>query len=875
MRSWLIRRNILPSFGTVCLLLCVFLAPVQLCAQMTEERHVAPNEHYRTLFKEGRYQDALTDIQRRMDERPELAESKAYRYIIWLSDRAAIRFHIGDVDNAIDDMEIVAEEYFEPVFLMRLAEMYQYRGRMDEYNQTINTIATTQKRFQFFHSREENFIVMGRAAELRGESPKQLLSTFYTNMMESRPRFIGGYLGAGDLSLRYGSYDLAEKYFTQALEVSETDEDALSGLTETYWKAHDPRLDEMMERLKENYSNNFNAWRIETEQWLDLGDTNKAYEIIEQALKVNPNHLLIRSLKAAAHFLDDDIDAMKKLQAQVLTFNPSCSDVFQVPGRIASRHYRFKEGAALQQQALAVNPDDHKARAEYALNLLRLGRDETGKENLETAFEADPYNVQSYNLLQMLDSLNNFVSIERGPFILQLPKDESAILANEMFDLLQEAYDLYQEKYQIELETPIHIQIFDNHDDFMVRSVGLPGNIGFMGICFGHLVTMDSPSAREPHTMNWASVLWHEFTHVVTLQKTNNRMPRWLSEGISVYEELERSPAWGQKMDLQYKQFIDSEDLPGVQDLETYFVQPKTGMHIMLGYFFSAEFVKFYTKQYGVDALVGALDLIAGGGDTIEALAQASDETIRSMDRGFASYLEERLAPYENLPAIETDKGVLEEMWDSLTQHEPEIEQWIDKDSPFTNAMREGMAALRSEEWQTAEARLQEAHELFPDYASSGAPLKMLIQLFEKNGEREKLKQTLQREVAWDSTDFDARAKLMSMHQKDEEWDAALEAAQLAIEIDPFDLNIRKKMLDVFIQLERYNEAAECVLHLQALDPARRLDYQMQRIGFLQQSHDWNGAKKEVVLVLEEFPHHRKAQEELLKIIERDVVNEN
>ncbi|MBZ0255228.1 hypothetical protein K8I31_04155 [bacterium] len=858
-----------------CLLLCALLAPVRLCAQMTEERHTAPGEHYRTLFNEGRYQDALADIQRRIDDRPELAETRAYRYVIWLADRAEIYFTIGEVDKAIDDMKIVAEEYFEPVFMLRLAEMYKYRGRMDGYKQTLDAVANAQRRFQYFHSRDENFAAIAGIAELRGESPKQLLSTFYSNIIETRPRFIGGFIGAGDLSLRYGSYDLAEKYFTQALEIDDTDEDALSGLTETYWKAHDPRFDEMMARLRAHYPNNFNAWRIEIEQRLDLGDTEKAFEAIDKALNINPNHLQIRSLKAAAYFLDDDVEAMKKEQAQVLSFNPVCSDVFQVPGRIASRHYRFKEGAALQEQALDVNPDDHQARAEYALNLLRLGDDESGKNNLESAFKADPYNVQSYNLLQMLDSLNNFVSIERGPFILQLPKDERAILADDMFGLLQEAFDHYQEKYQIELETPIHVQIFDNHDDFMVRSVGLPGNIGFMGICFGQLVTMDSPSAREPHTMNWASVLWHEFTHVITLQKTKNRMPRWLSEGISVYEELERSPAWGQKMDLQYKQFIDSEELPGVEDLETYFVQPKTGMHVMLGYFFSAEFVKFYTKQYGVDALVSALGSIAEGGDTIEALSHASDENVRGVDRAFASYLEERLKPYENLPEIKTDKNMLEQMWDALMPNKPEVKQWIDKDSPYTNALRAGANALRNEDWETAENRLQEAHDLFPDYDGNGAPLKTLIQMYEKNGEREKLRQALQREVAWNSTDFDARAKLMSLCQKDEDWNAALDAANLAIEIDPFDLNIRKKMLDVYIALERYGDAAECASMLQALDPARRLDYQMQRIGLLQQSHDWDGAKKEVVMVLEEFPHHRKAQEELLKIIERDEASEH
>ena len=43
---------------------------------------------------------------------------------------------------------------------------------------------------------------------------------------------------------------------------------------------------------------------------------------------------------------------------------------------------------------------------------------------------------------------------------------------------------------------------------------------------------------------------------MVTLTKTQNKMPRWLSEGISVYEERQEDPAWGQVMNPQYRELI-------------------------------------------------------------------------------------------------------------------------------------------------------------------------------------------------------------------------------------------------------------------------------------------------------------------------------
>ena len=49
------------------------------------------------------------------------------------------------------------------------------------------------------------------------------------------------------------------------------------------------------------------------------------------------------------------------------------------------------------------------------------------------------------------------------------------------------------------------------------------------------VVTCAAAQGETPS--NWEAVLWHEFCHAVTLKATANRMPRWLSEGISVYEE--------------------------------------------------------------------------------------------------------------------------------------------------------------------------------------------------------------------------------------------------------------------------------------------------------------------------------------------------
>jgi sugar-specific transcriptional regulator TrmB len=73
------------------------------------------------------------------------------------------------------------------------------------------------------------------------------------------------------------------------------------------------------------------------------------------------------------------------------------------------------------------------------------------------------------------DALRTFETFEDEMFRLQMPRDEAVVLAEDARDLLHDAAEVYQKRYKIALEIPVLVQIFDDHDEFIVRSVGLPG----------------------------------------------------------------------------------------------------------------------------------------------------------------------------------------------------------------------------------------------------------------------------------------------------------------------------------------------------------------------------------------------------------------
>ena len=158
----------------------------------------------------------------------------------------------------------------------------------------------------------------------------------------------------------------------------------------------------------------------------------------------------------------------------------------------------------------------------------------------------------------MMDTLDKFVTVKDGDVVMRMDKDEAPVPAG-----LRAAARAPGARRRCRSATgsrpkgPILIEIFPKHDDFAVRNVGLPGMIGALGACFGRVVTMDSPKARPPGEFQWEATLWHELAHVITLQMSNQRVPRWLTEGISVYEEKLARPEWGRGMDIDVRRHAE------------------------------------------------------------------------------------------------------------------------------------------------------------------------------------------------------------------------------------------------------------------------------------------------------------------------------
>src|SRR6185503_13580176 len=187
----------------------------------------------------------------------------------------------------------------------------------------------------------------------------------------------------------------------------------------------------------------------------------------------------------------------------------------------------------------------------------------------------------------------------------------------------------------------ILVEMFPKHDDFAVRTMGLPGMIGALGVCFGQVVAFDSPKARPPGEFSWQATLWHEMAHVITLQMSNNRIPRWLTEGISVFEEQRARPEWGREMELRFADALERGEIIPLADLNRGFMSGET---IALAYYEAALLVDHLVMTRGEPALQALVRAFADGVSVDDAMRRAVGPTLAEMEPEFVASVTERFA---------------------------------------------------------------------------------------------------------------------------------------------------------------------------------------------------------------------------------------
>src|SRR6185503_11764386 len=97
----------------------------------------------------------------------------------------------------------------------------------------------------------------------------------------------------------------------------------------------------------------------------------------------------------------------------------------------------------------------------------------------------------------------------------------------------------------------------------------------------------------------WSLCEHHELAHVVTLQLSKGRVPRWLTEGISVYEERKVSKTWWREDERDLVDAIASDEVLTLKDINNAFRGPR----VMFAYYQGGLMCEWIVKDFGFPKL--------------------------------------------------------------------------------------------------------------------------------------------------------------------------------------------------------------------------------------------------------------------------------
>ena len=662
----------------------------------------------------------------------------------------------------------------------------------------------------------------------------------------------------GELFFEKFNQEEAGKSFRAALATDASWVPANVGLARTMTESNPPVARAMVTKALAVNPHSVSALLVLAELELNDDKQVEASTIIQRALKVNSNSLEALSLQASIHYVQGRITRFNKITKDILTINPLFGDVYRITGKHAARNYRFDEAVVLTRRALAIDSTIPQAWSELGMHLLRIGDEIDARKALERAFEIDPYNVVTFNLLSMLDTLDKFKTIVHGNIVMRVHQDEFVVMREHVLPLAREALYFLMRQYDFIPEDSVIIEIFPKHDDFSVRTLGLPGMIGALGACFGRVVIMDSPSARPAGTFNWGATLWHELAHVITLQMSNQRVPRWLSEGISVFEEKRARQRWAREMELVFAQALDQGALLSLEDLDSGFSDPEK---ISLAYYESSLFVEHIIQLVGEKKLHDLLRAYGRGLDTEMAFEKSLGFTLKQLQKSFDDFLEDRFGQLRLIlrrPSLPMQGLTIAQLRTLLKS---------DKDS-YPLHMMLAEALEQQGDAEGAIMLLERAAELVPTATGPKSPYATIAKIALTQEDSQRAIKALEALLAIDHTDIVSARQLTSLIAPLANPTQAVTAYQQVIEIDPFDGQAQSglgrnalKLGDVPTAVRSFRSA----LAVGPIDPATaHTDLAEAYIFGLQPDK----AKHEILMALEIAPSFERAQELLLTLLE-------
>jgi len=587
---------------------------------------------------------------------------------------------------------------------------------------------------------------------------------------------------------------------------------------------------------------------------------------VRLALENNPGSLDVLSLKAALHFLRGEDGEFDDTAASALSRDPNYGQLFAVVAELAVQNRLYAQAVDLARRATEIDPGLWAAHGTLGINLMRIGRIDEARTSLEQAFQGDPFNVWTKNTLDLLDTFPDYRTVETDSFRLMIGRERADLMALYMGPLAEEAYEVLGAKYGFRSEAPVRIEVYDRHADFSVRTLGLAG-LGALGVAFGSVVAVDAPLTPGMGLFNWGSTLWHEIAHVVTLGVTDFRVPRWLTEGLSVYEERRARVAWGDDATPSFLlAFLRGQLLP-VSQINEGFARPSYPEHLSHSYLQASLVCELIEEDHGFDAILALLDAYRIGQRGDEAIRAALGIEPEALDARFDEYLRARYAgPLRGLQAA-AERSPTQRRQAATPA---DFRALADADSADFVAQLSAGAALARQGSDEAVEYLERAKQLFPGYGGPDSAYVHLAKIHEAQGDLAAAAAELRTLLSLNESLLPAYLKGAELLEQLGRASEAADFLQRSMFIDPWDISRHERLAQIREGLEQWRHAVRERAAVVALGPVDRAAA-LYRLAYAHDRHgDGRAARRAVIAALEIAPGYQEAQELLLAIRARE-----
>jgi tetratricopeptide (TPR) repeat protein len=624
-------------------------------------------------------------------------------------------------------------------------------------------------------------------------------ANLFQEALEKDPKSAQAYYGLALVSAD-GFDNKAIKYVTKAMEL-------------------DPKLaeaDELMANLL-----------------LEDSDEGKAFAEADEALKISPEALDAMAIHAAIEILADrPPDAWF---AKIREVNPTYGEGYALVAHHLVLNRRYEDGIAYYRKAIEVDPRLWPARSELGINLMRMGQEDEPRKQLAMSYDNGFRNEETVNSLRLLDSYKNYVTFKDDTTILKLHKKEAELLRPYFEAVLKQAIADYEIKYKMKLPRPVQLEVYPDHEDFAVRTMGMPG-LGALGVTFGEVVAMDSPSGRPPGEFHWASTLRHEMSHVFILAATNFRVPRWFTEGLAVHEETEASPEWGDRMTPDVVVAIRDKKLLPVADLDRGFIRPEYPNQVIVSYYQAGRICDYIKERWGADKLLEMVHSFARSTSTPDVIRQDLGMAPEEFDKQFLDWLDK-------------DVGKTVANFDKWRTSIKDLVEQAKKNN-YDEVLKEG----------------EEVRRLYPDYVYPANPYEFMAQADLAKGDKTATAAIL---TAYEKMGGHNPPALKQLASLEEELGKPAEAAATLDRLNyvyPVDEELHHHLGDLWFAQKNYPGAIReynAVIALQPLDKAAA-QFNLARAYFAAGQKDM--AEDHLLTSLEAAPGYRPAQKLLLQL---------